>query len=122
MFSLTSVVLLFSAVPELQHLHHNVVDACGDGFCRMLTFRGSAQALGGQMKEEIMAQINSMAGEGLRTIGIAFCRVTVSPCPSVPIESSSIPSPCPKVETSVEPRGGRDELGTAGGMIFRARA
>ena len=31
--------------------------------------------MGDQMKDEIMAQITAMAGEGLRTIGIAYCSV-----------------------------------------------
>eukprot|EP00291_Cryptomonas_curvata_P007377 CAMPEP_0172195970 /NCGR_PEP_ID=MMETSP1050-20130122/26527_1 /TAXON_ID=233186 /ORGANISM="Cryptomonas curvata, Strain CCAP979/52" /LENGTH=714 /DNA_ID=CAMNT_0012872139 /DNA_START=41 /DNA_END=2181 /DNA_ORIENTATION=+ len=34
---------------------------------------GSTQAMSEQLKEEIMAQITAMAGDGLRTIGIAYC-------------------------------------------------
>jgi hypothetical protein len=64
------------------------------------------------MKEEILANINAMAGEGLQTIGIAYSRVTVSPRPFVPIEASSIPSPFPnlKVERSAGLRGRGDGL------------
>ena len=48
--------------------------------CCLLTRCGPprAQDLGDQMKDEIMAQITAMAGEGLRTIGIAYCNVPVA--------------------------------------------